>query len=168
MIIPLGKRAPRSRKKPLTIDSAVFLAERERNEVARRLAQDNNYLSDKFQLKFVWQALKDWKIWVNMVLTVGLFTPLYSVALFLPTIVRELGYSNNKAQLMTVPPYVSACVMTILGSYAADKLKQRGILLLGYQLIAIIGFTMLATSHNPQIQYAGSFFAAAGMSIKFI
>jgi predicted MFS family arabinose efflux permease len=132
-------------------------------EVERRLAADNNYLSDDFDLKFVWQALKDWKIWVNMILTVGLFTPLYSIALFLPTIVRDLGYSNSTAQLMSAPPYVSACVMTILGSYAADRLKQRGLLLLGYQLIAILGFALLATSKKPHIQYAGSFFAAAGM-----
>lgn len=98
-----------------------------------------------------------------MFLTVGLFTALYSVALFLPTIVRGLGYSNNKAQLMTVPPYISACVMTILGSYTADRIKQRGILLVGFQLLAIMGYIMLATSKKPHVQYAGSFFAAGGM-----
>jgi predicted MFS family arabinose efflux permease len=133
-------------------------------EVERRLRADNNDLSDDFNLKYVGQALKDWKIWINMFLTVGLFTPLYSVALFLPTIVKGMGYSNNTAQLMSAPPYVSACIMTIAGSYAADKFKQRGVLLLGYQLIAIFGFILLARSEKPHIQYAGSFFAAAGMS----
>jgi uncharacterized membrane protein YhaH (DUF805 family) len=39
----------------------------------------------------MFRAFKDWKIWVKMILTIGLFTPLYSIALFLPTIINGLG-----------------------------------------------------------------------------
>lgn len=145
--------------------SCKFLTTAEKAEIERRLAADSNALSNDFDLKYVKQALVDWKIWINMVITLGLFSGLYSVALFLPTIIKDLGYTNNTAQLMSVPPYASACVMTIAGSYFADRCKQRGVFLLGFQTIAVVGFIMLAASKKPHVQYGGSFFTAAGTCI---
>ena len=80
------------------------------------------------------QAFTDWKIFANMLLTLGVFTALYSMSLFLPTILKELGYSSNKSQLMTVPVYGWAFIATISGSYVADKSRQRGVFLLGFEL----------------------------------
>ena len=92
-----------------------------RIEVERRISADSNSLSNAFHLKYVVQALKNWKIWVMACIAIGLFTPLYSISLFFfPTIINALGFSNNAAQLMTVPPYAFACVCTIAGSYFAD------------------------------------------------
>ncbi|KAK6579872.1 hypothetical protein PZA11_007580 [Diplocarpon coronariae] len=142
--------------------TAKFLSVPERAEVERRLSADSG-LSQEFHLKYLIQAFQDWKIWVNMFITIGIFTPLYSFALFLPTILKNLGFSNNKAQLMTVPPYVVACICTILGNYAADKAGQRGVFLLGFQSLAIIGLLMLITSDMPHVQYAGTFLAASGI-----
>jgi len=103
-----------------------------------------------------------------MILTIGLFTPLYSFAFFLPTIVKDLGYTNEIAQLMSVPPYVVACFFTITGSYFSDKVGQRGVFMLGFELVAIIGFLMLVSAGKPHIQYAGTFFAASGIKIPTI
>lgn len=37
---------------------------------------------------------------INILLvTIGIYTPLYSFSLFLPTIVKTLGYADNKAQV---------------------------------------------------------------------
>lgn len=112
-------------------------------------------------------ALKDWKIWVNMFISVGIFTPLYSISTFLPTIIRDMGYSDNKAQLMTVPPYALGCIFTVGTGYFADKAKQRGIFLLCLQALSIIGFLFLVTNGFPLVQYTGTFFAAAG-TLEFI
>lgn len=145
--------------------SAKFLTTSERIEIERRLSEDSG-LSNDFHLKYLFQALGDWKIWVNMLITIGIFTPLYSISLFLPTILKELGYSNNKAQLMTVPPYVLACICTIAASYFADRAGQRGIFCLGFQAIAIIGFLLLVTNDVPNVQYVGTFLAAAGKFVQ--
>jgi cyanate permease len=110
----------------------------------------------------MFQAFKDWKICVNMIIIISLFTPLYSIALFLPTIINRLGYSANGAQLLTVPVYFLACLSTLGVNYAADKSGQRGVFLLGVQVLAIVGFIMLISSRKPHVQYAGTFLAAAG------
>jgi cyanate permease len=123
---------------------------------------DDGGLSDDFHLKYVVQALRDWKIWVNMLITIGIFTSLYSISLFLPTILKELGYSANESQLMTVPVYAVACICTIGGSFASDRAGQRGLFLLGFELVAITGFVMLISNGIPRVQYAGTFLAASG------
>jgi cyanate permease len=114
-------------------------------------------------MQFVWDALKDWKIYVQMLIFIGVLTPLYSISLFLPTIVRNMGYSKTQSQLMTVPPYVVACMITVLAGYTADKKKSRGPFLLLFCTIALIGWTMLISSGRSSVQYTGTFFATAGI-----
>lgn len=116
--------------------TAKFLSPSERQQVVSRLKHDRSSLADDFDMKYFWTALKDWKIWVHMFITIGVYTSLYSFALFLPTIVADLGYTNTTAQLMTVPPYVVACFFCIGAGYAADKLKTRGIFMIGFMIIA--------------------------------
>jgi hypothetical protein len=74
-----------------------------------------------------------------------------------------MGYSANDAQLMSVPPYVCACFFTIAASWYADRVRKRGIFMLGFQLIAIAGFSMLAATAKPRVQYAGTILAAIGI-----
>ena len=116
--------------------TAKFLSEGEKAEVKRRLDADQNSLADEFNMKYFKQAISDWKIWVNCIITIGIFTCLYSFSLFLPTIVKTLGYTNNTAQLMTVPPYVVACFFCVGAGYMADKHKQRGVYIIGFCIIA--------------------------------
>lgn len=100
--------------------TAKFLTAEEKVEVTHRLTQDRSSLADEYDTKYMFHALKDWKIWVHMFITIGIYTPLYSVSLFMPTIVKGmsqlssgiedhltdprtgLGYTNETAQLMTV------------------------------------------------------------------
>jgi MFS family permease len=74
-----------------------------------------------------------------------------------------MGYTSNQAQLMTVPPYVCACFFTIAASWYADRVKKRGIFLMGFQLIAIAGFSMLVATKKPSVQYGGTVLAAIGI-----
>lgn len=97
-----------------------------------------------------------------MLICMAGFCPIYSFALFLPTIIKNMGYTANNAQLMSVPPYVCACFFTIIASWFADRYRKRGVFLLGFQLVAILGFALLAGSGKAHIQYTGTIFAAIG------
>lgn len=74
-----------------------------------------------------------------------------------------MGYSANNAQLMSVPPYVFAALFTLGGSRLGDRFGQRGIFLLGFQLVAILGVALLAASARPAVQYTGTVVAAVGI-----
>lgn len=64
---------------------------------------------------------------------------------------------------MTVPPYVVACFFTLSAGFISDRLQSRGIMMIIFNLVAIVGLIMLVASHNSQVKYAGTFFFASGI-----
>lgn len=72
---------------------------------------------------------------------------------------------------MTIPPYVTACILTIAVAHFSDKLKRRGYFIGGALAFAILGFTIaIATSDSPHLAkatYAGCFIACCGFFPAF-
>lgn len=68
---------------------------------------------------------------------------LASISVFLPTIVKTLGYANAEAHLMTVPPYACACVTMLVAAYISDRIKLRGPFVAGGLILSGIGYTIL-------------------------
>lgn len=146
-------------------DTAKFLTPEERKEVTARLKRDRSSLADEFDIKYFFAALKDWKIWVHMFITIGVYTGLYSYSLFLPTIINEMGTAKTPemAQLMTVPPYVVACLFCVGAGWYADKLGQRGSFMIFFMAMAIVGLILLLATANAGARYLGCFLLASGI-----
>jgi len=146
-------------------DSATFLSLDDRARVIRRLAADKQASARKegFSRVYLWQAFKDWKTWTGAIIYMGVDGPLYAFSLFLPSIIAELGYASTKAQLLSVPPYVAATIMTILVGYLADRTQQRGLFNIGISLFAVVGFAMLLGAKSAGVRYAGTFLGAMGI-----
>ena len=105
----------------------------------------------------------DYKMWLGMIIYMGCDMPLYAFSLFLPTIVRDMGYTSTKAQLLTVPVYAVACLVTILIGYIADRTNQRGMCNMAIAPIGIIGFSLLISTNSVNVRYAATFLAAIGI-----
>lgn len=73
---------------------------------------------------------------MHCLITFTNFLPLYSISIFLPTIIRGMGYTNETAQLLTVPPYFLACLGTVGIGFAADRLRIRGLFVIGLAALA--------------------------------
>ncbi|KAL9529419.1 hypothetical protein SMMN14_07298 [Sphaerulina musiva] len=145
-------------------DTARFLTPDERLRVRRRLAEDKqSSTGEEYDKRHIIAAVKDWKCWGYALIYMGNLCPLYAFSLFLPTILGGMGYKGTKLQLLSVPPYAVAATMTILIGYIADRTRQRGLCNMFSATLAIIGFTMLISTGNPHIQYAGTFLGAAGI-----
>ncbi|POR36395.1 Putative transporter [Tolypocladium paradoxum] len=144
-------------------DKAKFLAPSEKQTVVRCLDEDASHLSERFELKYVRNALLDWKIWIHMIITVGICIPLYSIEEFLPAIVEDLGYSNDQALLMAIPPRAAACLFILGGGYLADKHRQRGIYIIGFCLLAMVGFAILGAAQNSAKKYFACFLVTMGI-----
>lgn len=74
----------------------------------------------------------------------GISTPFSSLSLFTPTITAGLGYDGLKAQLMTVPPFACAYVVTVANSYSADRFNARGLHSAVFATIGALGFLVSA------------------------
>ena len=159
-------------------DTAAFLSEEERAFVLFRLKYYSGYSHDhiagthqshatvpvdKVKWKYVKDALRDWQIWVNLIVYWGFNCPIYGVSLFLPTIIKDLGYTNTTAQLLTVPVYVAAAITTILVAWFADRKKIRSPFIIVALFVQLIGFIMCISTGHAGVTYAGIFIAACAM-----
>jgi sugar phosphate permease len=146
--------------------TAPFLTEPERAFVDARLKFDCDATNDE---KFAWvnvrAALKDYKCWLYGFGFHTMSLPLYTLSLFLPTIIKNLGYTAAQAQLLTVPPYAVATILTVIVAVLAEKTQKRAPFILASSSLAIIGYIILLTapSNKPRVSYAGTIFAAAGI-----
>ncbi|KAG4442345.1 hypothetical protein IFR05_002196 [Cadophora sp. M221] len=123
-------------------DERVFASARLHEDVPSRLARDGSALA-----------------------YFGILAGLYSFGLFLPTIIVELGYTDNEAQLWSVIPYAVASVVTVVIALLSDRLKLRGTIMLFVLIPAIIGYAVIAniSVSHPKVKYGMTFMMATGM-----
>jgi MFS family permease len=143
-------------------DNAKFLTEVERTIVIRRLQDDDQHSAagEKLKMKYIRQSLFDWKTYSIALMFAGCVCPLYAFALFLPTIIGQLGYSATPANLLTVPVYVFACIATCAAGFYGDRKGRRGMLITISFCIAGAGYIILIASRAPALSYFAVYLAA--------
>lgn len=146
---------------------AKFLSRQDLARVLRRLREDNqsSAAQEHYSSQALWSSMLDWKMWLGMSIYMGTTVPLYAFSIFLPTIIRDLGWAQTvvQTQLYSVPPYVAAALLTVVVGWAADRTRTRGIYNLMSSALGAVGFTMLLASKDPAVQYAGTFLGALGI-----
>ncbi|KAJ6613320.1 MFS general substrate transporter [Mycena sp. CBHHK59/15] len=149
---------------PTWSHQATFLTEPERERLLARLHADSDAANqEKFEWFFVFQAFTDHLVWAYALLFHGFAFVLYSLSLFLPTIIAGLGFSSWQAQLMTVPPNTLA-TLSIWGTvWLSSRYNARAPFIIGAAFVAIIGYIILLAGPTPGAQYVGVHFAAAGV-----
>ncbi|KAJ2556486.1 hypothetical protein EV175_001971 [Coemansia sp. RSA 1933] len=147
---------------PQTLERWFVTPEEKQVAIERANSGHNadNSILDKRQIV---AALKDYKNIFTCLIYIGLNIPLASYTSFLPTIISEMGYTNAKAQLMTVPPYACAVVMVFILCWFSDRTRVRGIFVAGSALLACIGYILLISSRKLGANYTGACFVAMGL-----
>ena len=69
--------------------------------------------------------------------------PVYAFSIFLPTIINDLGYTAAQAQLLSTPPYIAGCIVTVAIGIISDKYKSRGPFVCLSTGVGIIGYSIL-------------------------
>ncbi|KAB8336887.1 hypothetical protein FH972_021195 [Carpinus fangiana] len=162
-------------------DTARFLSKEERDFVVWRLRRDGDDAGglvggelgergvgvEQSDAQFSWRdtkaAFMDWQPWLNIVVYWGYVCPLYGISLFLPTIIKGLGYESATAQLLTVPIYVAASIFAVGIAFFADRYKRRSPFVLALLFVCLIGFAMCLGTDKPGVVYAGVFIAACAI-----
>lgn len=148
--------------------TASFLRTSERSFIQKRLAADSDSAEDEgFTWANVRSTFSDPKVYLYSFGFHFMSLPLYTLSLFLPSIIADLGYSAASAQLLTIPPYALATLLTVLVAYVSERVGRRAPFLICTALIATIGYCILISNtdptRHPGVSYVGVFFAAAGI-----
>ncbi|KAF8645162.1 hypothetical protein AX16_007990 [Volvariella volvacea WC 439] len=149
---------------PTWSHKAKFLTEMERKRLLARLKADSDAGDqEQFDWFYVRQAFTDHLVWGYAFLFHGFAFVLYSLSLFMPTIIAGLGFQSWQAQLMTIPPNTLAAISIWTTVWISAKYNRRALFIILSAVVAIIGYIILLATTTPGSQYVGVHFAAAGV-----
>ncbi|KAF2195083.1 MFS general substrate transporter [Zopfia rhizophila CBS 207.26] len=114
-------------------------------------------------IKELGQGLLDPKGWILGLMYFSCNVSFSSLPVFLPTILKEMGFSAINAQGLTAPPFFLSFLITIFTPWIADRTQQRGIMLVILTIIGGVGYVILAAAKSVGARYFGVFMAAGGI-----
>ncbi|KAE8373224.1 major facilitator superfamily domain-containing protein [Aspergillus bertholletiae] len=101
----------------LNAEEKEFAMQRLQNEGSKGAAHAMTWADAK-------EILTDWRLYAHYLIYFGISTPFSSLSLFTPAITSGLGYTSLRAQLMTVPPWAAAYVVTTAAAWSADHFNR--------------------------------------------
>ncbi|GAA6022446.1 hypothetical protein JCM10207_004394 [Rhodosporidiobolus poonsookiae] len=117
--------------------------------------------------RYLKQALLDWKVYAASLWYFSNAVANYGLTYTMPTILVSFGYSAARAQAMTAPPFVFACLATVGVSFLADRTQRRAIWIFwSYLIVSAAYIIIIVTARHPHLSgvtYGAIFFAAAGL-----
>jgi hypothetical protein len=127
-------------------EDAKFLTAEEKELIAYRLANDGNSgvaRMDTLNAPALKRIFGDWKIWCATFIYMCVTTTGYATNFFIPTILKEFGWTSNSAQLHTIPVYVVGCFLTLGCAWWSDRIQHRYAFTIGGLSLAVIGYIIL-------------------------
>ncbi|KAL1587290.1 hypothetical protein WHR41_04431 [Cladosporium halotolerans] len=125
-------------------ETAKFLNEEERRLLIARLSAD---VADAKMNRLDGPARKrvfsDWKIYCGIIMYIGIVNTGYATSFFTPTIIRELGYTAQAAQVRSIPVFVVATVISLVVAWTADRMRHRFAFCILGICIASVGYIIL-------------------------
>ncbi|KAL2869775.1 major facilitator superfamily domain-containing protein [Aspergillus lucknowensis] len=139
---------------PHKLSTAWFLTPQERTHATHRMALDTAAVdsatganTEEMDHKVSWPniktALKDWRKMLIIIWTTCATVPAYGFAIFLPLIVKGMGYEGVRANLMCVPPFMAGAVALITFVYVSDRFRERALTAAAAMFFSIIGYIAL-------------------------
>ncbi|PWN33184.1 MFS general substrate transporter [Meira miltonrushii] len=162
-LTPYEREVAEARLYRAKIDQRNAIENEKTNKNASLLQRIKHALNTQFNFKNGADALKDPVSYINAVLLFIVNNGFASIPVYLPTILSQMGYTALRAQAFSAPPYAVAFVLAVILSYAADRLRTRGVLIMIMTAVGLTGYFMLATIEDNHTRYAGVWLVVLGL-----
>lgn len=88
-------------------------------------------------------VITDWQIWMHGIIYWSNTVPNNALKFTMPQIVRNMGFTATRAQLLTVSPYCIGAVSAFFSSFLVDCFSWRMPFIVVPQLIVIVAYAVL-------------------------
>ncbi|OOQ85003.1 putative pantothenate transporter [Penicillium brasilianum] len=141
-----------------------FLDKRQ-NEIIRlrALSARGHEEKGKVNMKQMFAAFYDYKNYVQAVIIFCLNSTFAALPAFLPTIIKDIGYSSIQAQGLSAPPYLASYFVCIASSFLSDKVKNRSYFLSALSTIGAIGYLVQALVKTSSVRYFATYLICGGV-----
>lgn len=127
----------------------------------KRIVQTRLAAEPPGELHDFWQMLADKRIWILIIPDFSIVIGLYGMGLWMPQIVKGLGFSNMETGWLVALPYLVAVIAMVLLGMSSDRRGERVWHVAGAAFAAALGLAGVALSHTPLLVMF-SFCVAAG------
>jgi hypothetical protein len=104
--------------------------------------------------KLLWQALKDYDMWVIYLLGLTWLIPTTPATAYISLELKALGFSTFNTNLLTIPAYVIFIVNLLIWTWISERFNQRLLLGVGAELWALILLIALELLPDGASQWA--------------
>ena len=136
--------------------NAFFLTTAEREWAVERMLRDSggkDTFSRSLSRADLLEAAKDYKFWMVLPFNIAASTPSQTFSVFLPIVVKALGYTSYHANLMSVPIYVVGALGLYAIAWSSDKRQERGFHIIGSLFFVFTGLIMVTQITNAKGRY---------------
>jgi ACS family tartrate transporter-like MFS transporter len=98
---------------------ARWLSTEEKSTIATALAREAQPHAS------LWTGLRDRRIWILGLADIGIIIGLYGIGLWLPQVVKPLGFSNLQTGFIVAAPYVVTMATTLAWAHSSDVRQER-------------------------------------------
>ncbi|CAG9955839.1 unnamed protein product [Clonostachys rosea f. rosea IK726] len=143
--------------------NARGFTEEERHIAQLRMAEDVGEADADSSEQGVFDGLimaaKDYKIYL-MMLTFTAYVIGLSFNAFFPSLTQTLGFGYVPTLLMSSPPWVFSCIVSIIVSWSSDRRQEKFWHIVAPILVGIIGFIISMSTLNVAARYLALFLQA--------
>ncbi|KAJ3503782.1 hypothetical protein NLJ89_g8279 [Agrocybe chaxingu] len=150
---------------PATPRESKFLTYEQKELIMARLERDRPSIlpADKFSVKEIFRSLTSPQVIILFVIFFMVGTQLYGLALFLPSIVNQLGFDRNRSQLLSVGPFAAGFFLTIISAIWSDRYQMRGIPAATISLLSVAGFSLFFAAREKYVAYGALYLMVPGV-----
>ncbi|KAI3641579.1 hypothetical protein MIR68_000400 [Amoeboaphelidium protococcarum] len=103
---------------------------------------------EKSSIRVFLRALRNSTLWIFSLTYLCIGIPVSAINFFLPSIIKMAGFQFSTANLITMPIYAAAALVTLCISFSSDRRGERCWHIIAPLSVSFIGFTGLAL-FNP-------------------
>ncbi|KEF58414.1 uncharacterized protein A1O9_06340 [Exophiala aquamarina CBS 119918] len=141
-----------------------FLTPAQATRCVERLKLDSSIMDhDKITVRQVLSVFVDPRIVLVWTASLASGVIIFGLAYFTPSIVRGMGYSPIRTQLMSVPPFAVAVVTTLCTAYLSDKYNARGFAMIVTYFLSLVGSIIFYVGRSVPVRYTGLFILLGGV-----
>ncbi|HEY0265932.1 MAG TPA: MFS transporter [Rhizomicrobium sp.] len=137
---------------------ADWLDANEKQVMLVRLAQD-----DRPQIHGFGEMMRDWRVWALIVPDFCIVFGIYALGLWMPQMVKAMGYSNQQTGLIVMIPYLFSLVVLWGIGVSSDRTGKRALHFSLSAVIAALGFFIAAIGTSTVTIIAGFCLASGGV-----
>ena len=142
--------------------TAPWLSGAEKNVIARLIASGAAPVQ-----RDLWSALRDPRVLAIGVAGLGIGAALYGIQLWLPQMIKAMGYSNQTTGFVVALPYLAAMVAMILWGRSSDRRGERTWHIAIACLVAAIGFSWASVVNSNLIMIVALIVAILGVLANY-